>query len=137
VKRPGIISWDLLLGQPDLLKHYVPAYDDIWIPWLSKSFPSADEIDEWNLDREHLASLEWLTAENVRVEPPFDIEAAKADDVLADLASQISSAEQERGKVYDTAEEAALRGAEASFDYDMALTRLTAYLPWRDRQALA
>ena len=52
MKRSGVISWDLLLGMPDRLKQYVLLYDELWVPGINRSYPSADEIEEWDLDED-------------------------------------------------------------------------------------
>lgn len=134
MKRTGVISFDLLLGQPDCLKHYLLGYDELWVPWLSKSFPSRKEIREWSLDEDHLASISWLQSEGFLHEPSVDILSARPDAIVHALTSELGRIETARDRTYATARQAALASAAHSFNYDIALTRLTGYVAWRDKE---
>jgi len=140
IKRPGIISWGMLQGQTgaiDSLKEHLLLYDEIWVPWLNSSYPTDDEIKEWDLDEEYLASISWLMSQGVIVEPPIDLDTADKDDVVRGLLDIYNEASRVSEKVFRTSEQAARSGAAASFNIDIALSRLTTYLLWRDRQEIA
>jgi hypothetical protein len=138
MKRSGVISWDLLLGMPDRLKQYVLLYDELWVPGINRSYPSADDIEEWDLDEGQLASIAFLSSESILSEPPIDLETIDIapDDVIVGLSdlyySSLSTLEQE----YPTAEIAALEAGAAIFNIDIALTRLISYIMWLDRKEL-
>ena len=136
LKRPGVISWGMLLGQPDALKEYLLLYDEIWVPWLNSSYPTDEEIDEWDLDKEQLASISWLMTQGVIIEPPVDLSARDKDRVVVGLLNMYEEASDVGQKVFKTAKQAAQSGAAASFNIDVALSRLTTYLLWRDRQEI-
>ena len=133
MNRPGVISWGLLCGEPEKLKEYLLLYDEIWVPGLDASHPTDDEIAEWDLDQENLASLDWLAAQGVIREPPIERDGAKPDTVVRALTKMHDRAFARGNKTYPTPEEAALEGAAAIFNIDIALTRLVTYLVWRDK----
>jgi hypothetical protein len=137
IKRHGVISWGGLLGQPEFLKQHLLIYDELWVPWLERSYPTKKDIEEWDLDEEHLASISWLMDKGVVLEPPVDLDTTEQDEVVAGLLQIFRSASRVGEKSYPTAEQAALEGAAASFNIDIALSRLTTYLLWRDRKEVA
>src|SRR5262245_31074251 len=138
MNRPGVISWNLLLGQSDLLKHYFLLYDELWVPWFNSSYPTKQDIEEWDLDREHLASIAYLDREGFIKEPPIDLmgSGSRRDRVAAALINLYNTSLAVKSKVYPTARQAAREGAAADFNMDIAVSRLTSYLMWRDREEL-
>ena len=138
LKRPGVISWGMLFGQPDQLKQYLLLYDELWVPSLQQSYPSSEEIREWDLDEEHLASLQWLEAQGLLRESPIvlDPEKIAEDEVTAGLLELHDFASARGAMTWETAEEAALEGAAAAFNIDTALSRLTTYLAWKENETL-
>jgi|GEM_PF-6223236 len=139
MKRPGVISWGMLLGQPDMLKHYLLLYDELWVPGLTNSYPDEKEIEEWDLDREHLASISYLSGEGFIKDPPVDLGARgiRRDGVIRALFDLLKTAEAAGKQTYRTPERAAREGAAASFNIDIALSRLVTYILWKDRGDLA
>jgi hypothetical protein len=139
VNRPGIISFGLLLGQPQLLTHYLLLYDELWVPFLSSSYPDRKTIKEWDLDQEHLASIAYLERESLIKESPFDPTgpSIRGDSITAALIALHDDAQSAASKAYPTAKRAALEAAAASFNNDIALSRLVSYVLWRDKQELA
>jgi hypothetical protein len=139
MKRPGVISWGLLFGQADKLKQYLLLYDELWVPDLKGSYPDDKTIEEWDLDREHLASIAYLAHEGLIKEPPIDVnsEATRRDKVTAALVKMYNAADAAGSKVYRTPDKAAREAAAASFNMDIALSRLLTYVLWRDREEVA
>ncbi len=136
MKRPGVISWSILFGQPDMLSRYLLLYDELWVPWLKSSYPDQVAIEEWDLDESHLAAISYLEQEGLVKEPPIDIRAADADRITTSLGRLYDSQLRKADKTYRTAERAARETAAAQFNMDIALSRLTTYVSWRDRQEL-
>jgi hypothetical protein len=134
MKRSGVISFDLLLGQPDLLSRYLLAYDELWVPGLKESYPDEESIAEWDLDREHLASMTYLESERFIREPPFNLSQIRHDEVTKQLRKLYQTASKAAAKAYPTAEKAALASGAATFNMDIALSRLVTYVRWRDHQ---
>ena len=87
IKRSGVISFDMLLGQPDCLKQHLMVYDELWVPWLESSYPTTKDIKTWGLDEEHLASISWLMSQGVVIEPPVDLDTPDQDELVVGLNS--------------------------------------------------
>lgn len=109
----------MLFGQPDQLKQYLLLYDELWVPSLQQSYPSSEEIREWDLDEEHLASLQWLEAQGLLRESPIALKPEKiaGDEVTAGLLELHDFASARGGMTWETAEEAALEGAAAATSF--------------------
>ena len=133
MKRAGLISWGMLHGQPDQLHRYLMLYDELWVPSLKSSFPSSKEIKQWGLNKEHLASMSWLEAEEFLREPPIDVFDAPRDALVRLFLKELIRLDKTADKAYRTPEAAARAGGVYLFNYDIALTRLSAYVLWRDQ----
>lgn len=133
--HPGVISFDMLLGNPDKLKHYLLLYDELWVPDLALESPGDYANDESYAPL--LADLRWLNEQDQVREPPISIDSASDDEVTSSLKAMYNDAWDALSASYSTAEEAALESAAASFNIDMALTRMVMHILWRDRGELA
>jgi len=138
MQRTGVISFDLLLGQPDMLKRYLMVYDELWVPWLASSYPSEQDIEDWELDHQHLAAINYLADEEFIKESPLDPfePGYVGDPVVRELADLYNTAVSSASQTYETAEEAALESGAASFNMDIAISRATSYLAWHEREQL-
>ena len=135
MKHPGVIAFDMLLGNPDKLKHYLLLYDELWVPDLALDSPG-DYGNEESY-QQILADLRWLHEHNQVREPPISLASAAADEVTTSLRALYEDAWNALRKTHSTAKKAALEGAVASFNIDMSLTRLVMHILWRDRGELA
>ena len=146
--RAGIISFDALATvhfwgktPQEFLKQCLVLYDEIWIPWLGKSFPSPEDIVTWDLqeNEEQYASIRWLADQGLVKEPPFDIgpRAFRKDKVTAALTRIHDDAVSAGTQTYRTQEEAAREVFAATLNIDMSLSHLTAYLWARETDRLA
>jgi hypothetical protein len=122
-----------------MLRRYLLLYDELWVPGLKNSYPDEKQIEEWDLDREHLASIGYLSGEGFIIEPPVDLSAPgfRGDGVTRALIDLLSNAESALDKAYPTAERAARETAAAYFNMDIAVSRLISYILWRDREEFA
>jgi len=75
-------------------------------------------------------------SQGVVIEPPVDLDTPDQDELVVGLRRMYKSASRAGNKAYPTAERAAREVAAASFNIDIALSRLTTYLTWRDRQEI-
>jgi hypothetical protein len=135
MKHPGVISFDMLLGNPDKLKQYLLLYDELWVPDLALDSPG-DYGNDPSFEQ-ILTDLRWLNEEQQVVEPPIDLNSARQDEVTTPLWAIHEEAWTALSKEYPTAEEAALEAGTASFNIDMVLTRIVMHILWRDKGELA
>ncbi len=135
VKHPGVMTFDMLLGNPDKLKHYLLLYDELWVPDLALESPGDYGNDESY--QEILADLQWLNEQNQVREPPISLADARADEVTTSLGKMYEDAWKALNKTHPTAEKAAIAGAVASFNIDLSLTRMVMHILWRDKNELA
>ena len=111
-------------------------YDELWVPWLKESYPDKKEIEDWGLDQERLAAIAYLESEGLVKESPIDLSKGfLPDDEVTNALMELYETESSKAsKTYATPEQAALEGAVASFNIDIALSRLTSYILWKTRQ---
>src|SRR5260221_13175647 len=124
MNRPGVMSLELLLGQPEMLARYLVAYDELWVPGVNENFSNEQTIEEADEGgQSHLACVAYLASEQFLREPPIDFVRAPEDQVTQSLKEWYRSEDKKSDATFETAEEAAIHGAVLRFNMDMALTR--------------
>jgi len=139
MNRTGVITFGCLTGghEPPV-QHYLLLYSELWVPWLKESYPTEEEITEWDLDRSELAAIAYLEQEGLVKAPPIELnlKTIARDEVTKGLLALYKHAQVRGNKTYPTAKQAAREGAASIWNTDIALSRLTSYLWWRERGEL-
>lgn len=130
--RPGVISFHVLVNNMANIKKWALLYDELWVQGISKVSPDPSH------DQEAFASISWLAGQGFVKEPPIALESGdlKTDAVVKAFNKLYRDADASLDKSYRTRELAARNAAAAIWNMDMALTRLIAYVMWRDRQEM-
>jgi hypothetical protein len=137
VLRPGIITFEMLVDDLDSVKKRVLLYDELWVPGIGQILQGGNPGNHY--DDETFAGIAWLAEQGFVKEPPLKLapDQLKADEVVKSLNEIYRDAEKSLDKTYRTPKVAALNAGAAVFNMDLSLTRLIAYVIWRDRRETA
>jgi hypothetical protein len=134
MQRPGVISWPLLVSNLAHLREYLLLYDELWVPGFNDSLPRSEDIERHDLDDGAVATVRELVTEGFIRAPRIDLKNRRSDPVVRALKQLAKESEAVFDKTFPTAKRAALEAGAATFNMDIALSRLITYLLWRDEQ---
>jgi hypothetical protein len=96
--------------------------------------PTPEAIELHDLKPAVVAAVRELASQGFIRVPRIDTRNARSDAIVRALKRLAKESNAVFGKTFPTAERAAREAAAANFNMDIALSRLTTYLLWRDEQ---
>ena len=120
MNRTGVITFGCLTGghEPPV-QHYLLLYNELWVPWLKESYPTEEEITEWDLDRSELAAIAYLEQEGLVKAPPIELnlKTIARDEVTKGLVALYKHAQVRGNKTNPTAKASCTRGCSLNLEY--------------------
>lgn len=145
ISRRGIVTFDHFMQpgneiQQDL-KRWLLLYDEFLVPNLSQRMEAWRNLLQEQPDEEYeraFVDLEWLVSKKQLIESPVNFETVTSheDELISELREFYTQSWADTEKTYDTPEEAATGTVAAQFNVEIAISRLIAYVLWKEKEEL-